>query len=121
MPTKGEVFVQEFVLGFGFLGGLFTWVGIDPEEEILRALLMAFLPNNELMISFVIFSIGLISTIGSILGTLAMGGKWGLLIVAFAWIAGFIMPIGSSLSVLGAFLLIVTMILGPIVCERSRS
>lgn len=121
MPRKGEVFVQEFVLGFGFLGGLFTRVGIDPEEEILRALLMAFFPNNELMISFAIFCIGLISTIGSILSALAVGGRLGLLIVALAWIAGFIILMGGSLSVLGALLLIATMILGPIVCEHSGS
>jgi len=121
MPTKGQVFVQEFVLGFGFLGGLFAWVGIDPEEEVLRALLRAFFPNNELIISVAIFGIVLVSTAVSILGTLAMGGKLGLLTVAFAWMAGFVMPMGDSLSVLGALLLIAAIILGPIVCEHSKS
>lgn len=119
MPTKGQVFVQEFVLGFGFLGGLFAWVGIDPKEEVLRALLRAFFPNDELMISVAIFGIVLVSTVVSILGTLAMGGKFGLLTVAFAWIAGFVMPIGGSLSVLGVLLLIAAIILGPVVCSHK--
>jgi CBS domain containing-hemolysin-like protein len=118
MPTKGEVFVQEFVLGFGFLGGLFAWVGSDPEEEDLRALIRAFLTNNELMISAVIFGFVLISTVVSILGTLAMGGKFGLLVVAIAWIAGFTIPMGGSLSILGAILLIVALILGPVAYEH---
>lgn len=121
MPKKGQVFVQEFVLGFGFLGGLFAWVGIDPEEEILRALLRALLPNNELTISIVIFGIVSTSALVSILGALAMGGKLGLLVVAFAWIAGFLLPMGGSWSILGALLLVTALVLGPIVCERSKS
>ena len=118
MPAKGQVFLQEFVIGFGFLGGLFTWVGIDPEEQVVRALLGAFLSNNELTISIVVICIMLVSTIASILGILSMGGKLGLLCVAFAWMAGFTMPMGSSLSVLGVILLIIAMLFAPIVCER---
>jgi len=118
MPTKGQVFVQEFVLGFGFLGGLFSWVGIDPDEEVLRTLLRAFFPNSELMISVVILSVVLISTVLSILGTLSIAGKLGLLVVACAWVAGFTMLMGGSLSLLGALLLIAALIVGPIICEH---
>ena len=87
MPTKREVFVQEFVLGFGFLGGLFAWVGIDPEEEIIRVLLRVALPSNELAVSglIILFAVG--SAVASILGTLAMAGKWGLFAVGLAWIS----------------------------------
>lgn len=94
---------------FAYFGGM--------EEEVLRALLNAFSPNNELIISIAIFGIALISTIASILGTLTTGGKMGLLIVAIAWIAGFLMPIGGPSSVIGAFLLIAAVILGPVVAD----
>ena len=63
------------------MGGLFSWVGIDPDEEVLRTLLRAFFPNSELMISVVILSVVLISTVLSILGTLSIAGKLGLLVV----------------------------------------
>lgn len=87
-------------------------MGIDPEEEVLRAFLRVLFPNNELVISVVIFSVVLVSTVVSILGTLAMGSKLGLLVVACAWIAGLTMPVGGSLSVLGAILFIAAMVFG---------
>ena len=119
MPTKGEIFVQEFVLGFGFLGGLFAWVGVDPEEEILKGLLRAFFPNNESMISIVLVLFVLLSVFISILGTLAVGGKLGLLAVALAWISGFTMPLGNSWTVVGAAFLIAALIIGPLACEQK--
>ena len=33
----GEVFVQEFVVGFGFLSGLWIYAGVDPTAEILKS------------------------------------------------------------------------------------
>jgi hypothetical protein len=119
MPSKGEVFVQEFVLGFGFLGGLFTWAGVDPEEEIVKGLLRAFLPNNESMVAFVLVLFVLLSTILGIFGTLAMAGKLGLVVVALAWISGFLLPVGGSWTILGLMLLIAAFIAGPIVCDRK--
>ena len=119
MPSKGDVFAQEFVLGFGFLGGLFTWAGVDPEEEIVKGLLRAFFPNNEIVVTLVVVLFVLLSTGLGILGTLAMAGKLGLVVVALAWISGFLLPIGSSLTILGLVLLIVAFIAGPAVCYRK--
>jgi hypothetical protein len=48
-----------------------------------------------------------------------MAGKWGLLAVGLAWISGFILPMGGSLSIVGAFLLIAAVIIGPAICKGS--
>jgi hypothetical protein len=120
MPTKSEVFVQEFVLGFGFLGGLFTYVGVDPEEELIRALLKIAI-DNPVLLSVVMLLIALATTAAGIFGTYSAAGKLGLLVVGVAWVSGFIISIGGNFTVFGAFLLIGTFLLGPVVydyCHR---
>lgn len=117
MASKSDIFLQEFVLGFGFLGGLFTWVGVDPEEEMIRGLLTVAIPNNEVLVSLVIVLFVVVSTILGVFGTLAMAGKWGLLVVGLAWVSGFIIAI-NSLTLWGAILLIVAVILGGIVVDK---
>jgi len=118
MPTKSEIFAREFILGFGFLGGLFTWVGVDPEEEVIRALLKILFPNNDFMISLIIFLIVIATTATGLLGTYNMAGKPGLIVVGLAWVSGFIIAIGGTATVIGAFLLIGVMIFGPSVCNK---
>lgn len=120
MPRKSEIFVQEFVLGFGFLGGLFTWVGVDPEEEVIRALLKIAFPNNDFMVSLIIFLFILATTATGILGTYGMAGKLGLIVVGFAWVSGFIISIGDIATVIGTFLLIGVLVLGPVVYDYSK-
>jgi len=119
VTTKSDIFLQEFVLGFGFLGGLFTWVGVDPEEEVVRALLRVAIPNNEILISLVIVLSILVSTVVGILGTWKMAGLLGLFVVGMAWVSGFIIAV-NSLTLWGTLLLIVVAILGPIVCDNYR-
>ena len=121
MPKKSEIFVQEFILGFGFLGGLFTWVGVDPEEEVIRAFLRVVFPNNEFMVSLLIFLIVIITTTTGILGVYGLAGKLGLIIVGLAWISGFIIAIGGTATVIGAFLIIGLVLVGPVVCDYSKS
>jgi hypothetical protein len=121
MPTKSEVFVQEFVLGFGFLGGLFTWVGVDPEEEVIRALLRVAIPENDFLVSLLILLIVIAATAMGILGTYSMAGKLGLIVVGLAWISGFIIAIGGTATIIGAFLFFGVLILGPVVCDYSKS
>lgn len=117
MADKSDIFVQEFVLGFGFLGGLFTWVGVDPEEEMIRALLRVAIPNNEFLVSVVIVAFVLASTALGVWGTWTMAGEWGLVAVAMAWISGFIIAI-NSLTLWGALLLIAAAIIGAYVVDN---
>jgi uncharacterized membrane protein len=119
VTTKSDIFLQEFVLSFGFLGGLFTWIGVDPEEEMIRALLRVAIPNNDNLVSLVIFLIVLVTTIMGILGTLQMARPWGLLVVGMAWVSGFIITV-NSLTLWGALFLVVAYVLGPIVCDNYR-
>jgi hypothetical protein len=119
VTRKSDRFVQEFVLIFGFLGGLFTWAGVDPEEAIIRAILEAAIPNNGVLVSLVIVLFVVISTFTAVLEILKMAGQWGLFVVGMAWISGLIISI-SSLSFLGVLLLIGALILGPIVCDNYK-
>jgi hypothetical protein len=112
MPTKSEAFVQEFVLSFGFLGGLFTYVGVDPEEEAIRALLKIVIAS-PILVTLVVILISVCTTGAGILGTYAAAGKLGLCIVGIAWISGFIISIGGNFTVVGAFLLMGAYLLGP--------
>jgi len=57
--------------------------------------------------------IGITVTSIGILGTYAATGKEGLIVVAIAWIAGFIITMGGNYSVLGTFLLKAVLIVGP--------
>ncbi len=121
MPKKSAIFVQEFILGFGFLGGLFTWVGAGPEEEVIRALLRVAFPNNEFVVSLLILLIVIITTTTGILGVYGLAGKLGLTIVGLAWISGFIIAIGGTATVIGTFLIIGLVLVGPAVFDYSKS
>lgn len=116
MSSREDIFIREFVVGFGFLGGLFTRVGVDPEEEILKALLevaKSFSPSMGPIFPVLLFLFTALLTISSILGAYRLGGIIGLIAVAFAWMGGFIMVGGSSTeSIIGIALLIVAMIIG---------
>lgn len=120
MPTKSEAFIQEFVLSFGFFGGLFTYVGVDPEEEIIRTFLKLAIPNHDAFISLLMILIGIVVTLIGIGGTYAAAGKEGLVVVAFAWVAGFIIAVGGSYSVIGALLLVAVLIVGPFVYDNHH-
>lgn len=119
MTGKSDAFVQDCVLGLGFLGGLFTRIGVDPEEEAYRALLKAAIPNNDALVSLAILGIVLVTTILGILQTWNMAGVLGLIVVGMAWLSGFIIIV-NSLTLAGVFLLIAVMIAGPIVADNFK-
>lgn len=79
----GKVFVQEFVIGLGFLSGLWIYSGVDPTAEILKSF-SAIVP--EMSGSF--WWIVVMSTIGSIVGAYLMGKWFGLLAVFLAFLGG---------------------------------
>lgn len=94
--------MQEFVIGLGFLSGLWIYAGVDPTAEILKSF-SAIVPR----MSGFLWLIAAVSTIGSIAGAYSMGGRLGLLAVFLAFLGGIF--IGSSL---GIWLLIGGVILG---------
>ena len=107
--NTGEVFIQEFVIGLGFLSGLWIYAGIDPTAEIVKSLSLI-VPEMSGLLWFLVVA----STIISIWGAYSMGGKLGLLTVFLAFLGGIF--IGSW----GILLLVVGMILGPIAATQSK-
>ena len=104
----GKSFVQEFVLGFGFLSGLWIHAGVDPEAEIIKALssiVLQLAPNP--MYSFAFWIIPIIATLGSLVGSYFLGGWLGLIAVGLAFLGGIFISSGF-----GVFCLIIGVILG---------
>jgi len=115
MSSKSDIFLHEFVVVFGFFGGLFTRVGVDPETELVKALLKileVFVPSigpfYPLILALIIGAL----TILSILGAYSLGGILGLVSVACAWVAGLIIIGGSIQSLIGIFFLFGAMFIG---------
>ena len=106
--NAGEVFIQEFVIGLGFLSGLWIYSGVDPTAEILKSfsLLVPEMSGFFPVIAVVI-------TIGSIAGAYFMGKWLGLLAVLLAFLGGIF--IGSW----GIWLLIGGVILGPLAIQSK--
>ena len=111
MPRQniGEKFVQEFVLSFSFLSGLWIHVGVDPEEEISKALLSILQTLNPILdpsISILFWMLPIMGIFLSIIGSYAFGGFLGLIAVVLAFIGGIF------IESFGVFLLIAGVIFG---------
>lgn len=119
-PSKSDTFINEFVITFGFLGGLFTRVGVDPETELMKALLgilEQFVPSMKLLNPWVLILITIGLTILSILGIYSLGGKIGLFAVACAWIGGFIIIGDSTQAIIGISLFLIALFIGMYAME----
>ncbi len=103
-----KAFVQEFVLGFGFLSGLWINAGIDPEVEIIKALstLVQQLAPNPVY-SFLFWIVPIIATLASLVGSYSLGGWLGLIAVGLALLGGIFIS-----STFGVILLILGIIMG---------
>ncbi|MBA7505817.1 hypothetical protein ES706_04494 [subsurface metagenome] len=113
--SKEEVFVREFVMGLGFLGGLFLKVGVDPEGEVIKALISV-LPISPFIAQLLAGLITIALTLTSIYGAYSLGGTLGLFIVGVAFISGLII---SSSPEIGAFLLIFVILLAKFAVKEG--
>lgn len=102
--SKSEIFVREFVMGMGFLGGLFARTGINPEGEIIKVLVLAFRINP---LPFVLISALL--TLVSLFIAYFLAKELGILAIGVGFISGYLI---SSVPEIGAILLIVAVVLG---------
>ena len=104
----GKSFVQEFVIGFGFLSGLWIYAGVNPETEISKALSSVIKElSPDPMYSFMFWIIPIIITLASISGSYALGGWIGLTAVIFAFIGGIFIS-----STFGIICLVIGIVLG---------
>ena len=104
----GESFVNEFVLSFGFLSGLWIHIGINPESEVMKilsTLIQQISPNPTY--SFLFWLIPILSTLIALAGAYAFGDWWGVIAVALAFLGGIYINLN-----LGIILLILGIILG---------
>lgn len=111
-PSKEEVLI-EFVIGLGFIGGLFARAGVDPEWEIIKALTSV---ANLNPIPFLLISA--LTTIISLFVAYSLGGPLELFAIAFGFLSGYII-LDSSTTVAGTFILILAIIVGLIAASKG--
>lgn len=96
-------FVQHFIIGFGFLSGVWIKIGFDPEDffiEFFGTLMNYWFPNNILMPWFWVLPIVLLAV--AIIGTFFFGGLVGFLALGLALFAGILVPSVLSAVLLGS-------------------
>lgn len=105
MAKKFHRFFWQSVIGLGFLSGLWTAVGIDPEDILISALgtvITSVIPDPTVRALFLILPVILL--IVSIIGAYRTGKVPGLISVIMAYIAGLVILSSAvtGLAVLGA-------------------
>lgn len=89
MPKKPHRFVWQFVIGMGFLSGLWTAVGLDPESILISAVgtaVNAVYPSS--LVRYLFLILPTILLIVSVIGAYMKGKGLGLLSVLVAYGAG---------------------------------
>lgn len=108
MVDKGELFVREFVMGFGWVSGLFWRVGVDPETLILNALRDVYMRlTPDAGFGWLFWLVPILISITSWIGAFFLGGALGLTAVILALAAGFLYD-----TLIGWVLMFVAIILG---------
>lgn len=113
-------FIEIFVIGFGFLSGLWIHVGVNPETEIIKAFSSIIKTlNASFGFSFLFWIIPIIVLVGSIIGSLVVGGWLGLIAVGFAFLGGIF--INSTFGIICLFIGIVLGFIAPNVNNTTFS
>jgi hypothetical protein len=118
MGRRSEKFIWQFVIGLGFLSGIWTAIGIDPEEVLLNALGTAtstLYPDPALKALFLILPVILLLV--SVWGAYKKGRIPGLAAVFIAYCAGLSLLISAVATLL---LLMVAIVLAYLVTRRRR-
>jgi chromate transport protein ChrA len=109
MAKKSRTYIRQFVIGLGFLSGLWTAIGIDPRALILNVLgtIIDTLYSDPLVRSILLL-LPTILLIISIIGAYRKGRVMGLTSVIVAYIAGLFILISTvtSLVLLGTAIII---------------
>lgn len=114
MTKIAETFIQEIVIGFGFINGLWINIGFDPESSIIQILLdMIYIFNPSFTVTYISWFIPIILALSILVPSLLayyIGGIPGLLAVIFAFIGGIFinLTIGALLLLLGIVLGLIT-------------
>ena len=118
MAKKFHRFIWQFVIGLGFLSGLWTAVGIDPEGILISALgsaVSTISPDPTLRALFLILPTLLL--IGSVIGAYRNGRVPGLVSVLVSYGAGLVI---LSSAITGLALLGVAVVLAYYSTRKRR-
>ena len=91
MAKKAHRFIWQFVIGFGFLSGLWTAIGLNPENILINALGSAVTAQNSdpVLRTFFLLLPTIILVI-SVIGAYYNGRIRGLVAVLLAYVAGLV-------------------------------
>jgi len=118
MASKAKKYVWQSVIGLGFLSGLWTAIGIDPEQIVIGALSSladSLYPSPGMRYLF--FLLPTILLIISIYGAYSKGKVLGLLSVIVAYCAGLLV---LSSTVPALLLLLCAIVAGWLATHRRR-
>ena len=116
MAKKSRTYIWQFVIGLGFLSGLWTAIGIDPEAVILNALgKAADMVNPDQNIRSLFIILPTILLLLSIFGAYRKGHVLGLVAVIVAYLAGLSILVSSVTAIL---LLLAAVALGFLATNR---
>ncbi len=89
MARRTRTYLWQFVIGLGFLSGIWTAIGLDPEEVIISAAgtaVTAAYPDDTLRTLFLLLPTLLLLV--SVYGAYRKGKVMGLIAVLIAYVAG---------------------------------
>jgi hypothetical protein len=118
MSDNAEIFFEEFVVGLGFVSGLWYAIKLDPLAEMFKALaeiIKILMPESKL--GLLLLLIPPLILVFSILAAYSMGGEWGLIAVFCGFLAGGLISVTDGFSI---FLLFVGMVLGAFAVSSKR-
>ncbi len=117
MAKKSRTYIWLFVIGLGFLSGLWTAIGINPQEIILNVLgTVTESVNSDPAIRFLFIVLPIILLILSIIGAYKKGKVLGLISVIVAYFAGLSFLISTITSVV---FLCIAIIIGYLATNRK--
>lgn len=116
MAKRSRTYIWQFTIGLGFLSGLWTAIGIDPEEVVLNLLGTVtgeIFPDPTLRQLFIVLPTILLFI--SVRGAYKKGKALGLASVLIAYVAGLSVLVALWTSVL---LLVAAMVTGYLATGR---
>jgi hypothetical protein len=119
MAKRSRTYIWQFTIGVGFLSGLWTAVGIDPEEVVLNLIGTVtgrIYPYPIIRQLFILLPVILLAL--SVWGAYKKGRVIGLASVVIAYVAGLSILVALWTSLI---LLCAAMVTGYIATSRRRS
>jgi hypothetical protein len=101
MAKRSKTYIWQFVIGLGFLSGVWTAIGIDPEAVLLGVLgtaVTALWPDPNIRLAFILLPMLLL--VVSVYGAYRGGKVFGLISVVLAYLAGLSVPVSLATTLI---------------------